>query len=378
MKPVYLDYNATTPVDGESADAMIPYLKERFGNPSSLYEYGFVAKRAVENARRQVADLLNCTSGEIVFTSGGTESNNYALKGAALANRVRGNHIITSQIEHPSVEEVFRYLESLGFQATYITVDDTGLIDIKKLKNAIRRDTILISVMHANNEVGTIQPIAEISDIAKRHGVVFHTDAAQSVGKIHTDVKELDVDLLSVAGHKVYAPKGIGALYIRKGTILEKLMHGAGHERNMRAGTENVPQIVGLGKACEVARRDLKKNLAHMMAMRDRLHEGLTGKIEDVRLNGHTDARLPNTLSVGFKDVDASILLSGMKGVFASAGSACHAGSTSISGVLKAMNVPVEYARGTLRLSTGRLTTEEEIDRVVLTIRETIQKIKQQ
>ncbi len=375
MKPVYLDYNATTPIDREVADAMLPYLKDYFGNPSSLYEYGQVAKKAVKRARGQVADLLNCMPEEIVFTSGGTESNNFALKGAAFANRKKGNHIIASQIEHPAVEEVFRYLERQGFQATFVPVDDTGLIDREGLKKAIRPDTILMSIMHANNEVGTIEPIGEISHIAKRHGIIFHTDAAQSVGKIPTDVEELGVDLLSIAGHKVYAPKGIGALYVRKGIILEKFMHGASHERNMRAGTENVLQIVGLGQACEIAKRDLKKNMAHMMAMRDRLYEGLMKTTGNIRLNGHPDVRLPNTVSLGFKDVEASLLLSSMEGVCASAGSACHEGSTAISGVLAAMHVPAEYARGTLRLSTGRLTTEEEIDTVISTISSTIHTI---
>jgi len=376
MKPVYLDYNATTPIDSEVADAMLPYLHECYGNPSSLYEYGMEAKKAVETARRQVAGLLNCTPEEIVFTSGGTESNNFALKGTAFANRAKGNHIITSRIEHPAVEEVFKYLEAHGFQASYVHVDNAGLIDMEELEKAVRPETILVSVMHANNEVGTIQPIREISRITEKHDIIFHTDAAQSVGKIPTDVKELGVDLLSIAGHKVYAPKGIGALYVRKGIILEKFMHGAGHERSMRAGTENVLEIVGLGKACEIAERDLKKNMTHMTAMRDRLHDGLMKAIEDVRFNGHPAMRLPNTLSVGFKDVEASLLLSMMEGVFASAGSACHAGSTAISGVLAAMHIPVEYARGTLRLSTGRLTTEEEIDTVISTISSAIHTIK--
>jgi len=376
MKPVYLDYNATTPIDCEVADAMLPYLNERYGNPSSLYEYGTEAKKAVETARKQAADLLNCKPEEIVFTSGGTESNNFALKGAAFTNRAKGNHIITSRIEHPAVEEVFKYLETHGFQATYIHVDNTGLIDMEELEKAVRPETILMSVMHANNEVGTIQPIREISRITKKHDIIFHTDAAQSVGKIPTDVKELGVDLLSIAGHKVYAPKGIGALFVREGIELEKFMHGAGHERNMRAGTENVLEIVGLGKACEIAKRDLEKNMAHMTAMRDRLHDGLMKAGQNVRFNGHPAMRLPNTLSIGFKDVEASFLLSRLEGVFASAGSACHAGSTAISGVLVAMNVPVEYARGTLRLSTGRLTTEEEIDKVISTINSTIHSIK--
>jgi cysteine desulfurase len=377
MKPIYLDYNATTPIDDEVAEAMIPYLKEHFGNPSSLYLLGINAKNAVEKARKGVADLLNCTPEEIIFTSGGTESNNLALKGVAFANRKKGKHLITSQVEHPAVKEVFRHLETQGFQITYVPVDDTGLINVKALHDAIRPDTVLMSIMHANNEVGTIQPIGELAHIAGRHGIILHTDAAQSAGKIPTDVKKLGVDLLSVAGHKVYAPKGIGALYVRKGIKLEKFVHGAGQERNMRAGTENVLEIVGLGKACEIAKRNREKNMAHMTAMRNRLRDGLIGSVPDIRVNGHLDLLLPNTLSVGFKNMDATFLLSKMEGIYASAGSACHAGSTAISDVLAAMHVPEEYARGTVRFSTGKLTTKEEIDRVIVTIRSVMQAIKQ-
>lgn len=374
MKPVYLDYNATTPIDREVAEAMRPYLEEYFGNPSSLHWYGIQSQKAVHKARSQVAHLLNCKSEEIIFTSGGTESNNFAIKGAALANRNKGNHIITSTIEHPAVTEVCRYLESGGFQTSHIPVDETGLIDLAKLEKAITPRTILITVMHANNEVGTIQPIDEISKIARKHGIIVHTDAAQSVGKISTDVNELGVDLLSVAGHKIYAPKGIGALFVREGIQLEKFMHGAGHERNMRAGTENVLEIVGLGKACEIAKLGLKKNMIHMKEMRDRLYNGLKEKIKNIRLNGHPEKRLSNTLSIGFRNIEASFLLNELiiADIAVSAGSACHAGSTTISHVLAAMNVPMEFARGTLRLSTGIMTTEEEIDRAI----EVISRIK--
>jgi len=377
MKPVYLDYNATTPIDREVAEAMRPYLEEYFGNPSSLHWYGIQSQKAVQKARGQVALLLNCKPEEIIFTSGGTESNNFAIKGAALANRNKGNHIITSTIEHPAVTEVCKYLEAGGFQTSYIPVDETGLIDLAKLEKAITSQTILITVMHANNEVGTIQPIDEISKIARKQGIIVHTDAAQSVGKISTDVNELGVDLLSVAGHKIYAPKGIGALFAREGIQLEKFMHGAGHERNMRAGTENVLEIVGLGKACEIAKLDLKKNLTHIKEMRDRLYNGLKEKIKNIRLNGHPEKRLPNTLSIGFRDIEASSLLNELiiADIAVSAGSACHAGSTTISHVLAAMNVPMEFARGTLRLSTGIMTTEEEIDRVIKVISEAVQRL---
>ena len=375
MKPVYLDYNATTPIDHEVAESMKPYLEEHFGNQSSLHRMGIAARKAVENARRQVADLLNCIPEEVVFTSGGTESNNYAIKGVAFANRQKGNHIITSTVEHPAVTEVCKYLEAFGFRTTYIPVDKTGLIDPGKLEKAITKETILITVMHANNEVGTIQPIEDISVIAHKHGIVCHTDAAQSVGKISTDVNDLKVDLLSVAGHKVYAPKGIGVLFIREGIHLEKFMHGASHERNLRAGTENVLEIVGMGKASEIAKRGLDTNMAHMMAMRDRLHNGLKNNIASVRLNGHPEKRLPNTLSIGFKGMEASALLNDliMADIAASAGSACHAGSTTVSHVLEAMKVPLEYAVGTLRLSVGKMTTEEDIDRAIAELAKAVQ-----
>jgi len=377
MKPIYLDYNATTPIDREVAETMRPYMEHYFGNPSSLHWYGIQSKKAVQKARSQVAHLLNCKPEEIIFTSGGTESNNFAIKGAALANRNKDNHIITSTIEHPAVTEVCRYLEAGGFQTSYIPVDETGLIDLAKMEKAITPRTILITVMHANNEVGTIQPIDEISKIARKHGIIVHTDAAQSVGKISTDVNELGMDLLSVAGHKIYAPKGIGALFVREGIQLEKFMHGAGQERNMRAGTENVLEIVGLGKACEIAKLGLKRNMTHMKEMRDRLYTGLKNKTSNIRFNGHPEKCLPNTLSIGFRNIEASSLLNELiiADIAVSAGSACHAGSTTISHVLAAMNVPMEFARGTLRLSTGIMTTEEEIDRVIEVISEAVQKL---
>ena len=362
MKPVYLDYNATTPIDPEVAEVMKPYLVDFFGNPSSSHWYGVQAKKGIETARNQVAGLLGCKPDEIVFTSGGSESNNYAIKGTAFANRIKGNHIITSAIEHPAVTEVCRYLENEQFRVTYLPVDEWGLVDVVKLKAAITPQTILISLMHANNEVGTIQPISDISEVSRQNGIIMHTDAAQSVGKIPAGVSELGVDLLSVAGHKLYAPKGIGALFIRKGTGLEKLIHGAGHEHNKRAGTENVLGIVGLGKACEIAKRDLTENMAHMKSMRERLHRGLQERVGEMRLNGHREKRLPNTLSVGFPNIEADKFLLNIKGVAASAGAACHADHASISHVLTAMNVPEKYAIGTIRFSTGKMTTPEEID----------------
>ncbi len=365
MKPIYLDYNATTPIDPEVAEAMRPYLFEHFGNPSSSHWYGIQTKKAVDEARRQVAALLHCNSEEVVFTSGGSESNNYAIKGTAFANREKGNHIITSAIEHPAVLEVCKYLAEKGFQITYLPVDEFCLVKPRELKKSIRPQTILITIMHANNEVGTIQPIAEIAKIAKEHGIVFHTDAAQSVGKIPTRVDELDVDLLTIAGHKLYAPKGIGALYVRGGIQLEKLIHGADHEQGLRAGTENVLEIVGLGQACEMAKRDLEKNTRHMQKMRDLLYAGLRQQWGEIRLNGHPEKRLPNTLSVCFKSIEANTLLAEIESVAASAGAACHSDSVRVSSVLEAMQVDLEYAMGTVRFSTGKMTTEEEVNHTV-------------
>jgi cysteine desulfurase len=376
MRPIYLDYNATTPIDPEVAAAMRPFLDEHFGNPSSTHWYGIQTKKAVEKARRQVAELLNCKPEEIIFTSGGSESNNYAIKGVAFANKGKGNHIITSAIEHPAVTEVCGYLEGEGFRITYLAVDEYGLVDPADVEKAITPQTILITVMHANNEVGTIQPITEIAKIAKAHKILMHSDAAQSVGKIPVYVDELGTDLLSVAGHKLYAPKGIGALHIRSGVKLAKMIHGADHERNLRAGTENVLEIVGLGHACEIAGRILVKNMAHMKKLRDRLQENLLEKLKDVKINGHPNKRLPNTLSLSFANIEADTLLSELEGIAASAGAACHSDSVDISPTLQAMKVPIEYAMGTIRFSTGKMTTVDEIDKASEIIIETVAKLK--
>jgi len=376
MTSIYLDYNATTPIDKEVADAMAPYLYEHFGNPSSSHAYGRKAREAVENARVQVAGLLNCGPTELVFTSGGTESNNMAIKGAAFAAREKGNHIITSSIEHPAVLQVCGYLEQNGLSVSFLPVDELGVVSIETLDEAVTSETILITVMHANNETGVIQPIGEISAFARGRGILVHTDAAQSLGKIDVDVQKLGVDLLSVAGHKLYAPKGVGALYVKEGIILEKLIHGANHERNMRAGTENVLEIVGLGKACEIAKRDLEKNNNHMRAMRDLLFEKLKAGIPGLKLNGHPDNRLPNTLSVGFPGVKADILLSKLENVAASAGAACHSEGVHVSGVLKAMKVPLEYAMGTVRFSVGKYTAVAEIERAAEEIIREVSKLR--
>jgi cysteine desulfurase NifS len=366
--PIYLDYNATTPIAREVAEAMTPYLYEHFGNPSSNHPYGIAAKRAVETARAQVATLLGCQPAEVIFTSGGTESNNSAIKGIALGDRRRGNHIITSAVEHPAVTEVNIWLETQGLRITVLPVDEYGLVDPADLERTITPDTVLVTVMHANNEVGTIQPIAELAEIAHRHGALMHTDAAQSVGKIEVNVETMGVDLLSVAGHKVYAPKGIGALYVRSGVRLVKLMHGAGHESGRRPGTENVLEIVGLGQACEIASRDLETNRAHFQEKRDRLHQGLLRDLGEasIRLNGHPERRLPNTLSLSFREVEANTLLSQIgEQVAASAGAACHADRMELSAVLEAMRVPVNWAMGTVRFSTGRGTSAALIDQAV-------------
>ena len=368
-KPIYLDYNATTPHDPEVIEAMRPFFETEFGNPSSTHYYGKKPKQAVIRAREQVAALLNCQPDEIIFTSGGTESNNFAIKGCVEAMRSKGNHIITSQIEHPAVLEVCHYLKTRGCDITILPVDEFGHVNVDAAAAAIRPETILISIMHANNEVGTIQPIAEIARLAKRNDIVVHTDAAQSVGKIPVDVDRLDVDLLSIAGHKLYAPKGIGALYIRKEIAPAKFMHGAGQEMAVRAGTENVLEIVGLGTACEIAGRDIEKSRSHMQAMRDRLYAGLQKGNIPVKRNGDPQDCLPNTLSISFQSLAANRILDAIGAeVAASAGAACHSDAVEVSAVLEAMKVPLEWAKGTLRLTTGRMTTEADIDRAVQVI----------
>jgi cysteine desulfurase len=377
IRPIYLDYNGTTPHDPEVIAAMRPFFETEFGNPSSSHWYGIAPKQAVEAARRQVAELLGCRSEEIIFTSGGTESNNHAILGMARALKNKGRHIITSLFEHPAVLAVCRHLAGEGFETTCLPVDARGMLDPADVERAIRTDTVLISLMHANNEVGTILPIAEVAEIAHRYGIVLHTDAAQSTGKIPVRVDELGVDLLSVAGHKLYAPKGIGVLFVRKEIAPQKFCHGAGQERGWRAGTENVLEIVGLGKACEVAGRDLIRSSAHLRAMRDRLHQALTAQMEDVQLNGHPEQRLPNTLNLAFPGVAADRLLEeiGLE-VAASAGAACHSDTVHISHVLSAMGVTETHARGTVRFSTGRMTTAAEIDRASAVVVEAVRRLR--
>ena len=372
MDGIYLDYNATTPIDPAVAEAMLPYVHGLFGNPSSGHSFGLAARQGVDRARQQVAGLLGCAEDDLIFTSGGTEANNHAIKGVAEAYRHRGNHIITSAVEHPAVTEVCRYLETHGVRTTYLPVDEHGMVDPGQVEEAITPETVLVTIMHANNEVGTIQPIAEIAGIAHRHGVLVHSDCAQSIGKIPVQADDLGVDLLSVAGHKLYAPKGIGALYIRPGVQLEKLMHGANHEANRRAGTENIILMAGLGQACELIERNLGSYAAHMAAMRDRLEQGLLASGHDARVNGHPTQRLPNTSSIGFRRMEADRILANLPTVAASAGAACHSDRVELSHVLEAMRVPTEYAMGTLRLTVGRFTTEDEIDRALAEITEVV------
>jgi cysteine desulfurase len=375
--PIYLDYNGTTPHDPDVIAAMLPFLETEFGNPSSGHWYGIRPKEAVEKARQQVAGLLNCEAAEVFFTSGGTESNNHAIQGMARALRQKGRHLITSTIEHPAVLAVCDHLRKEGFETTHVDVDDDGIVCVDRIAEAIRPDTILISIMHANNEVGSIQPIREIARLARRKNICIHTDAAQSSGKIATDVQEMNIDLLSIAGHKLYAPKGIGALYVKKGCLPEKFCHGAGQERGWRAGTENVMAIVGLGKACEIAGERLDPAGRLLRAMRDRLHQGLVARIADLRLNGHPEKRLPNTLSLSFKGLEANRILEeiGLE-VSASAGAACHSDAVTISHVLEAMRIPLEWARGTVRFSTGRMTMPEQIDTTIDVVADAVKRLR--
>jgi cysteine desulfurase len=369
MQPIYLDYNATTPIDPAVAEAMQPYILQHYGNPSSTHAYGRTAREAVESARARVAALLDCDASEIVFTGGGSESNNTVLKGVAYTYRHQGHHIITSAVEHPATINPCRFLEQQGLRVTYLPVDRTGMVDPEAVRKAITPQTLLISIMHANNEVGTLQPIAEISRIARAHGVLLHTDAAQSVGKIPTLVDELGVDFLSIAGHKVYAPKGIGALYRRTGCALEPFIHGAGHESGRRAGTENVIFAVGLGKACEVAQADLPRYQRDVRQLRDFFWQEIEKRFADrVVLNGHPEQRLPNTLHVNFRGVIGAEFLEKLPALAASTGSACHAGEISLSSVLEAMHIPPALGMGAVRFSLGRYTTRQEIEQAIALI----------
>jgi cysteine desulfurase len=371
---IYLDYNASTPIDPRVAAVMRPLLDGPFANPSATHDGGREAKAVLDRARGQVASLLGAAPDEIVFTSGGSEANNAALKGIFFARRDGGNHVVTTAVEHPAILEPLRFLERLGARVTIVPVDGTGRADPDDVRRAITPETILVSVMHANNEVGTIQPVAEIAAIARERGVLVHTDAAQSVGKIPTRVDDLGVDLLSIAGHKTYAPKGVGALYVRRGVTLEPLVHGAGHESGRRAGTESVLLAAALGEACRLA-GDLS-SVAEIRRLRDRLWDGLRARLRDeVVFNGHPTERLPNTLSVSFAGRIGADVLAALDGVAASTGSACHAGSVVLSPVLAAMGVPPQVGMGAVRLTLGRPTTEAEIDHVLTLVEEAAHRV---
>ena len=367
MGRIYLDYAATTPTHPDVVKAMLPYFTDAFGNPSSIYSYGQEAKGAIDEARVKVANLVNARDEEIIFTGGGTEADNFALKGVAFANENRGNHIITSSIEHHAVIETCKFLERRGFRATYLPVDEHGLVDPGDVKKAITGKTILISVMHANNEMGTIEPIAEVGRIAKEAGIYFHTDAVQTVGHIPVDVNELGMDLLSMSAHKLYGPKGVGALYIRKGTKLVPLMHGGEQERRRRASTENAPGIVGFGMAAELARQEMSEEAERLTHLRDQLIQGLLEQIDHTRLNGHPLKRLPNNvnISVDYVEGESMVLNLDLEGICVSTGSACSSSSLEPSHVLLATGLSHEQAHGSLRFSLGKWTTEKEIEQVL-------------
>ena len=374
---VYLDHNASTPVHPEVVAEMTPYFTEVFGNPSSVHEFGRDARAAVDQARDRIGAFLRVPPDQIVFTSGGTESDNFGIKGLAMA-RGRG-HIITSRIEHHAVLRTVETLESQGFTATYLPVDEYGAIDPDDVKKAIRSDTIVISVMHANSEVGTLQPIADVGRVAREHGVPLHVDAVQTFGKVPIDVDAMNIDALSFSGHKIYGPKGVAGLYIRKGTRMVAIQHGGEHERRRRAGTENVPGIVGLGKAAEIRGRDMQEEAVRITALRDRLWEGIQARVPDVRLNGHPTHRLPGTTSVCYHHVESESIVLGLdlRGVAVSAGSACTSGNVEPSYVLVAMGVPVEWAMGAVRSSLGRSTTAQDIDYVIESVEPIVRKLRQ-
>ncbi|MFH7880677.1 MAG: cysteine desulfurase NifS [Candidatus Aenigmatarchaeota archaeon] len=375
---VYMDYAATTPIDPRVLKAMMPFLKKKFGNTMSLHSFGIEAKKALEESREAIADLMNANSNEIIFTSSATEANNMAIKGIAFANKDKGNHIIVSSIEHHCVLESAKWLEKFGFKVDYLPVDKFGFVDLEKLKSLIRKETILVSVMHANNEIGTIEPIEEIGKICKENGIYFHSDAAQSFGKIDVDVKKFNVDLLTVSSHKMYGPKGAAALYIKEGTRIEPLLHGGGHEFGLRSSTVNVPAIVGFAEAARIAKKEMKKEAARLIKLRDRLIKGVLENIEDSHLNGHPTKRLPNNANFWFSGVEGEALISLLDsyGIAASTGSACSSSTLEPSHVLLAIGLKHHEAHGSLRLSLGRWTTKEEVDYVLEVLPKAINKLR--
>ncbi|UCH64142.1 MAG: cysteine desulfurase NifS [Fidelibacterota bacterium] len=379
MSRIFLDYNATTPVHPAVLEEMLPYLHDIFGNPSSIHWFGQEARQAVDRARQQVADLIGAEPPEIVFTSGGTESINHAIRGTAEMNSGNSRRIVTSLIEHRAVLSTCEFLKSKDFQVIHLPVDEYGAVSPESAADVITDDTALTTIMLANNEVGTIQPVQEIAGIARERGIVMHTDAVQAMGKIPVDVQQLGVDLLSLSGHKVYAPKGIGALYIRRGVKVAPLIYGGHHERTRRAGTENVPAIVGLGKACELARKELDNGITRLAALRDRLEEGILSHIPDVQLNGHPENRLPNTLNVNFSSIEGESLLMNLDllGIAVSAGSACTSGASEPSHVLTAMGISPEQSQGSIRFSLGLGTTEADVDATVKALIEIVGRLRE-
>jgi cysteine desulfurase len=375
---IYMDNSATSPLDPEVLREMIPFLKEEYGNASTFYSLGREARKALEIAREDVAAIIGAIPQEIIFTSGGTESDNMAIKGTAYRWQDKGKHIITSTIEHPAVRETCKYLETKGFEVTYLPVYEEGIVRIADLKEAIREDTILITIMHANNEIGTIQPIAEIGKIAQEEGIYLHTDAVQSVGKIPVDVNELNVDLLSISAHKLYGPKGVGALYVRKGIVLEPLIHGGGHERGIRPGTENIPGIVGLGKACSMAIIDLNENGTKMTQLRDKLIDGVLSEIDESYINGDRTKRLPNNANFRFAGIEGESLVLHLdaKGIAASTGSACSSKTLEPSHVLRALGLEDVDSHGSLRLSLGKENKLEDIEYTITSIKEAVETLR--
>ena len=376
---IYFDNAATTKPRKEVIDKMLPYITEKYGNPSSIYKIARENREAVDEARQSVADAINAKSNEIYFTAGGSESDNWVLKGIADSYSDKGKHIITTKIEHHAILHTCEYLESKGFEVTYLPVDEYGIISLEDLKSAIRDDTILISVMFANNEIGSVQPIAEIGKIAREKGILFHTDAVQAVGHLPIDVEEMNIDLLSLSGHKLYGPKGIGALYVRKGIRLKPFIHGGAQERGRRAGTENVPGIVGLGEAIRLASAEIEEERARLISLRDKLIKGILTTIPHSRLNGHPEKRLPGNVNISFEFIEGEsmLLLLDMKGICASSGSACTSGSLDPSHVLLAIGLPHEKAHGSLRLTLGHFNTEEDVEVLLRELPPIVQRLRE-
>jgi cysteine desulfurase len=379
LERIYLDHSATTPMDKEVLAEMLPYFTEKFGNPSSIHSYGREVKKAVEEAREKVAKAIGAQTQEIIFTSGGTEADNMAIKGVALANTKKGKHIITSAVEHHAIIDTCKFMKQHGYEITYVPVDKEGIVRVEDIEAAIKEDTVLITIMHANNEIGTIQPIAEIGKLAKAKGIIFHTDAVQTIGKVPVNVDELNVDLLSISAHKFYGPKGVGALYIRKGTKLLPISQGGAQERKRRPGTENTPGIIGMGKAIELAMANLNYEIENITKLRNKLINGVLNTIPHVQLNGHAENRLPGNANFSFNFIEGeSLLLSlDMKGIAGSSGSACTSGSLDPSHVLLAIGLSHEIAHGSLRLTLGKDNTEEHVDYVLQVLPEIVGKLRE-